>query len=110
MKTFSEYLTEAKKWPEHVVPGVNKTYFVKGETESRLLTFKDMGSDSSGRVWLGRIRQKNEKWAIAFYSTDLGADARLKSFDTKEAAKAEYDKLKDGIKYNDIFKIFKGGY
>lgn len=109
MKTFKEFLTESKKIPGHVVPGVNKTYFVKDETESKLLTFTDEGAKSSGQVWLGRIRRKDEKWAIAFYSGDLGTEAKLKSFDTKEAAKAEYDKIKDNIEYGDILKILKDG-
>lgn len=53
MKTFKEFLAESKKLPGHVVPGVNKTYFVKDETESKLFDFIDSGAKSSGQVWLG---------------------------------------------------------
>lgn len=104
MKTFREFLVESKKVPGHVVPGVNKSYFVKDETESKLFDFTASGAKTSGQVWPGRTRSKNEKWAIAFYSDDFGTEAKLKSFDTKEAAKAEYDKIKDNIEYDNVLK------
>ena len=98
------YLSEAPN--DHIVPGVAKTYFSKNETISKNIDFVDEGSKMWAKVWLGKLGKK-DMYAVAFHSYDLGTEAKIKSFKSKDDAKNAFDKIKNGISYDEILKIFK---
>ena len=99
-----EYLEEAKT--DHIVPGINKSYFSQKDTINKMIEFVDEGSKMGGKVWLGKLGRK-DIYAIAFYSYDLGVEAKITSFKSKEEAQNVFDKIKNGISYDEIIKFLK---
>ena len=104
IEKIEEYLDEAKT--DHIVPGINKSYFSQKDAINKMIEFVDEGSKMGGKVWFGKLGRK-DIYAIAFYSYDLGAEAKVKTFKSKDDAKNAFDKIKNGISYDEILKIFK---
>lgn len=98
------YLSEAPN--DHIVPGVAKTYFSKNETISKNIDFVDEGSKMWAKVWLGKLGKK-DVYAVAFHSSDLGVEAKIKSFKSQSEAKEAFDKIKNNISYDDILKLLR---
>ena len=104
VEKIEEYLKEAKT--DHIVPGINKSYFSQKDTINKMIEFVDEGSKMGGKVWFGKLGRK-DIYAIAFYSYDLGAEAKITSFKSKEEAQNVFDKIKNGISYDEIAKFLK---
>lgn len=104
IEKINEYLEEATQ--DYIVPGINKSYFSKNDTTNKMIEFIDEGSKMDGKVWLGKLSKK-DVYGVAFYSGDLGTEAKVKSFKNKEEAKGIFDKIKNGISYDEILKNFK---
>lgn len=91
---------------KHIIPGIIKSYLNKDTVEKKYLEFNDNGENYSGSVWVGKINKTN-KWALAFYSYDLGIEAKLKTYLDEVSAKNAYNQIKNNIEYDDILKFFK---
>ncbi len=91
---------------KHIIPGIIKSYLNKDTVEKKYLEFNDNGENYSGSVWVGKIN-KTDKWALAFYSYDLGIEAKLKTYLDEVSAKNAYNQIKNNIEYDDILKFFK---
>ena len=104
IEKIEEYLEEAKT--DHIVPGINKSYFSQKDTINKMIEFVDEGSKMGGKVWFGKLGRK-DIYAIAFYSYDLGVEAKIKSFKSQSEAKEAFDKIKNNISYDDILKLLR---
>jgi hypothetical protein len=71
-----------------------------------VIDFVDEGSKMGAKVWLGKLGKK-DVYAVAFYSGDLGTEAKVKTFKSKDEAKSIFDKIKDNISYDDILKMMR---
>lgn len=104
IERIEKFLNEGKV--NHVVPGLIKSYFSKDDTISKVIEFIDEDEKLGGQFWFGKLSKK-DVYVLAFYSFDLGTQAKTKTFSNKEDGMKVYDSIKQNMKYDDILKLFK---